>query len=96
MIVILLVCLIGMAYVLFGQNVPVGEEYVDDNLLSPNFVQTRKTRTVQNILNSLELKFIDYNIYKNLRGGVDLPEVKDSEIGNTQPFQIIEFNPQSF
>lgn len=96
MSIVLIVCVIGIAYVWLGQDVAVVDDFAAGDLLSPGFLESRKMRKVQDILESLELDFLDYDIYKKLRGEDSLPSVSQEEIGNDQPFQTIDLIPQSF
>jgi hypothetical protein len=96
MIVVLLICFGAMIYMLVGQNAPVEYEESMEDLLSPDFMQARKTRKIDSILDSLGMKFIDYNIYKRMKGGVSLPVVEDDDVGNDEPFQIKQFIQDSF
>ena len=85
-----------MVYMLIGQNAPADYDETMDDLLSPDFMQVRKTRKIDDILDSLDMKFIEYDIYKRMKGGVSLPVVKDDDIGNDAPFQIKQFIQPSF
>lgn len=97
MIIVLLVCFGAIAYMLLGQEKVIEyEDITEDNLLSPGFMQVRKMRKIDQILESLDVRFVEYNIYKRMKGGVSLPEVEDDDIGNNTPFRIKEFIPKSF
>ena len=96
MIIVLVVCFAAMGYMLLGQGEVVNYKESGDDLLTPGFMQVRKTRKVDDILKSLDMKFTDYDIYKRMKGGVSLPVVNDEDIGNTEPFRIKEFIPTSF
>ncbi|MBL7022273.1 hypothetical protein ISR92_03090 [Patescibacteria group bacterium] len=97
MIIILIICFAAMGYMLLGQGAVV--EYTEgseSDLLSSDFMQVRKTRKIDDILKSLDMKFTDYDIYKRMKGGVSLPVVEDDDIGNDKPFQVKEFIPERF
>ena len=97
MIIVLIVCFGAMAFMLLGQgSVTTYDDSLDDNLLSPGFVQVRKTKKIDDILKSLDMGFMEYDIYKRMKGGVSLPIVEDDDIGNATPFLIKEFIPQRF
>jgi len=97
MIVVLIICFGAMAYMLLGQNTAVEfDDSLDNDLLSPGFMQVRKTKKVDDIINALDMNFIEYDIYKRMKGGVSLPTVEDEDIGNEKPFQVKEFIPEKF
>ncbi|MFW0862605.1 MAG: hypothetical protein ACKKL6_03385 [Candidatus Komeilibacteria bacterium] len=97
MIVILVICFGAMAYMLLGQNAVVEyDETLDNDLLSPGFMQVRKTKKVDDVIKALDMNFTEYDIYKRMKGGVGLPVVKDDDIGNEKPFQVKEFIPERF
>jgi len=91
MIVVLVICFGAMAYMLLGQDAVVEFDDINtEDLLSQDFMQVRKVNKVDDILESLSLEFIDYDIYKRMKGGISLPEVSDSDIGNNSPFHVQE------
>ena len=97
MIIVLVVCFVAMAFMLLGDgSAPAYNDALDGDLLSPGFVQVRKTKKIDDILRSLDMGFMEYDIYKRMKGGVSLPIVEDADIGNATPFLIKEFIPQSF
>ena len=97
MIIILIICFIAMGYMLLGQSAVVEyDEKAVDSLLSPDFVQVRKAKKIDDILKSLDMGFTEYDIYKRMKGGVALPVVEDNNIGNSEPFRVKEFISESF
>lgn len=98
MIVILIICFGAIVYMLLGQNTVVeyDENTLDNDLLSSDFIQVRKTKKVDEIINSLDMKFTEYDIYKRMKGGVSLPMVEKDDIGNAKPFQVKEFIQERF
>ena len=97
MIVILIICFGAIGYMLLGQGAVVEYEEIEEgDLLSPGFMQARKTRKIDDILKSLDTGFMEYDIYKRMKGGVNLPVVEDEDIGNTTPFKIKQFIQDSF
>ncbi|OIO47756.1 MAG: hypothetical protein AUJ28_00430 [Parcubacteria group bacterium CG1_02_37_51] len=94
--IILIACVIGMLVMFLGNQVVSLEEIDGDVAISPEFLQNRKLRKIQDMLDALSLQFVDYDIYKKLRGGTDSPTVSIDQLGNPKPFQIIEFIPQEF
>lgn len=96
MIIVLVACIVAMLMMFLG-NQPVSLEEIEGDLaLSPDFLQNRKMRKIQDMLDALSLQFVNYDIYKKLRGGAEIPAVSIEETGNDMPFRIIEFMPQKF